>query len=176
MENKNRVFRNKNRGSAIVAVVCNVLLALYVLASTIVRYSEGLRSEAVDWINSWWLATLLFGGFILLAVKSLQEVFVQLTLSKEGIWYHQLGSQRFVPWKQVEGVDFIRAFLTRKKQYYLILKPESNDGQKTLFGMKQDIQEIPLSVFVERWLGSELRNEIKRLNPSLPMQEGLRNP
>ncbi len=73
-------------------------------------------------------------------------------------------------------MDFIRAVLTREKLYYLILKSELNEDQRIFFDMKQDIREIPLWRFVNRWLGSELRNEIKRLNPSLPMEEGLRKP
>ena len=176
MEKEDRAFRVKHRGSAIVSVVFNALFALIMLVSTIASLSASLRGETVDWQNSWWVTALLFVMFIFFVVKELQDVFMQLTLSKEGIWYYQMGSKRFIPWEQVEGVDFIRAFLTRKKQYYLILKTESSEGKKTFLGIKQDIQEIPLSVFVDRWLGSELRGEIKRLNPSLPMEEGLWNP
>ncbi len=176
MEKEERVFRVKHRQSAIVSVVFNSLFALFTLVSTIVSLQATFRSETVDWENSWWITALLFVAFIFFAVKELQVVFIQLSLSKEGIWYHQLGSQRFIPWEQVEGVDFIRAVLTREKLYYLILKSELNEDQRIFFDMKQDIREIPLWRFVNRWLGSELRNEIKRLNPSLPMEEGLRKP
>jgi len=170
MANENITFRLKHRNLAIITVVLQSLLALFTLISTMARFNASLRGEVIDWRNSWWVTALLFAMFIFFLMDSLREVFLQLTISKEGIWYYQLGSKRFIPWEQVEGVESTRALLTGKKQYSLILKSESNEDKKTFLGMKQDNQAIPLSLFVDRWLGSELRNEIKKFNPSLPMQ------
>jgi len=176
MANEMKTFRLKHRGLAIITAVLHGLLALLALISTVAKFSAYQRGEVVDWRDSWWVTALLFGVFVYLAIDSLRDFFLQLTVSKEGIWYRQLGSKRFIPWDQVESVECIRAFLTRKKQYYLMLNSEQSEDGKRFLRVKQDIQVIPLSVFVNRWLGSELRNEIKRFNPSLPMEEGLRNP
>jgi hypothetical protein len=170
MTNETKTFRLKHRRLAIISVVLYILIALFALISTITKFNAYLRGEVVDWRNSWWATALIFGMFVFFAVDALRDVSMQLTLSKEGIWYHQLRSTRFIPWKQVESVEFTRAYLTKKKQYSLILKSEPNEDKKTFLGIKQDNSVIPLSVFVDRWLGSELRDEIKRFNPSLPMQ------
>jgi hypothetical protein len=169
MTNETKTFRLKHRRLAIASLVPESLLALFTLIATVARWNAYLPGEVVDWRNSWWLTALFFAIFVYALVDSLREVFLQLILSKEGIWYHQFGSKRFIPWEQVEGVGFTRTFLTREKQYRLILKAEPKEDKKTFLARKQDNPVIPLSVFVDRWLGSELRDEIKRLNPSLPM-------
>ncbi len=97
MENEDKTFCIKHKGGAIVSAVSSIILALPALVSTITSFSAYLSGEKIDWRNSLWITALLFVLFMFSAVVSLREVFTQLTLSKEGIWYHQLGGKRFIP-------------------------------------------------------------------------------
>jgi hypothetical protein len=167
VKNESKTFRIKDRGSTILSLVFCGFFALITLNATIVGFKGYLGGQVVEWQNSWWMSALFFGLFIFLFVDSLRDVFLQLTLSQEGIWYSQLGSKRFIPWEEVKGVGVIGKYLTGKKKYGFILKSEPNESKKTYL---DNNQVIPLSKFVGRWLGSELREEIKRLNPLLPIQ------
>ena len=170
MTNENKTFRLKHRGSKIFSAVMQALLALYMLIVTVVRYNVSLKGDVADWQSSWWVTAIFFVVFVFFLIDSLQDIFLQLTISKEGVWYYRLGSKRFISWKQIECIGVTRTYLTGKKQYGFILKSESNQEKRTLLGNKQKDLVIPLSIFVDRWLGSDLQNEVKRLKPQLPMQ------
>jgi hypothetical protein len=170
MANETKTFRLKYRVSKIFAAVMQAILALFMLTFTITRFNAYLRGEVSDWKSSWGVTAFFFVVFVFFLVDSLKDAFLQITLSKDGVWYSQLGSKKFVPWKQIERVGITRTYITGKKQFGFILKPKSDDEKRTLFGNKQNNEIIPLSIFVDHWLGSELQNEIKRLYPRLPMQ------
>ena len=170
MTNEGKTFRLQHRGWSILSAVTEAFLVLYTLIISIVRFNVFLRGDTADWQNSWWVTAILCILFVFFLKESLQDVFLQLTISKEGIWYHQLGSKRFIPWKQIERVGITRTYLTGRKQYGFILKPESDSEKGSFLRNKQKDLVIPLSIFVHRWLGSDLQNEVKRLKPQLPMQ------
>ena len=169
MNDEDKTFRLKHRGSKIFSVTVQTLLALYMLIASVVRFKAYLKGGVVDWQNSWWVPAIFFVLAVIFIIDTLQDIFLQLTISKEGVWYYRLGSKRFISWKQIECIGVTRTYLTGKKQYGFILKPESNQEKRTLLGNKQKDLVIPLSIFVDRWLGSELLNEVKRLKPHLPV-------
>ncbi len=166
---ENKIYRLKHRKSQIVSAVTYAFLALFLLILSAIKFNAYLRGQVLDWKSSWWITALSSLVYFLLLLNSLRDIFLQLTLSKNGIWYFQFGSKKFIPWEKIERIGITRSYINGNKQYSFILKPESDENKKSFFRNSQNNQAIPLSIFVHEWFVSELRDEIKRLNPPLPM-------
>ncbi len=168
-----KVFRPVHKRGRIFSAIAYTFLALFLLSVSVAKWNIESEGILTSWWNSWPVFALCFVAYGFIATQKWNEIFfVRLLISKEGICYYRLGNTRFIPWEQVERVGVLQSPAYGNPEYGFILfnSPDSENKRLSLFEKLRTKRTIPLSVFVDEWFVSELRSEIKRLNPGLPVQ------
>jgi hypothetical protein len=168
-----KVFYLHGRPGIALSAVFNTLFALFFLASAILRWNERLQGNIEFWWNVWWFyAVCCIGASLLAWEKWHQFFFVRLRIAADGIWYYRLGNTKHIAWDDIERIGSLTPHSKGKSVFGLVLREPADIASEKLAASKKilALHEFSLSSFVDEWFVSELRSEIKRQKPALPVQ------
>jgi hypothetical protein len=164
------IFRRRGRLGIALSAIFDTVFALLFLGLAISQWNVSSQVDIASWWNQWWVYAIFCIAAGFLAWEKWNEFFfVRLRVATEGIWFYRLGSTTFISWDQIEQVGVLNPDNRKSPVIGLILRKSEVDTPSNPKQIRPSLK-FALSPFADDWFVSELRAEIKRQRPSLPMQ------
>jgi hypothetical protein len=164
-QTRSKYYFTRERASKIIGLTLGILyifLITYVAAPTFLVQPRSAMLDG-EIYKARALFLFVFITILFYIINLFPEITIRLTVANDGIWYKRFWRETYIPWEQIEAVRVIKSPIFGNKIYGFVIK-------QTPGGRNPDYRFIPLSMFVEEWFVSELREHIHKLCPTLPMQ------